>query len=142
MSEDLGDCGGPRGWRWYHVERCSQCQAVAQRSRGAALDRGCVRLGWLVLNGRCSSDPLGRITCRHGPHQSVLDLAIMPRVARADVCVVRVCETDCDHRALVATVEVGSPRVVSEEPMEGAQGVPAERLVCIKLTGAEVLIFR
>ena len=104
MSADLGDCGGLRGWCWYHVERCSQCQVVAQRLRGVALDCGCIRLGWLVLNGRCPSDPLGRITCHHGPHQLVLDLAIMPWVARVDVRVVRVRETDCDHRALVATV--------------------------------------
>ena len=142
MSEDLGDCGGPRGRRWYHVERCSQCRAVAQRSRGAALECGCVRLGWLVLNGRCPSDPLGRITCHHGPHQSVLDLAIVPRAARADVCVVWVHETDFDHRALVATVKVGSPGVLSEEPMEGAGGLPTERPVCIKHTSAEVSVFR
>ena len=102
------------------MERCFQCRAVAQRLRGVALEGGCVCLGWLVLNGRCPSDPLGRITCHHGPHQSVLDLAIVPRAARVDVRVVRVRETDCDHRALVATVEVGSPSVVSEEPMEGA----------------------
>ena len=142
LSADFGDCGGPRGRRWYHVERCSQCRAVAQRSRGAALDRGCVRLGWLVLNGRCPSDPLGCITCHHGPHRSVLDLAIVPRAARADVRVVRIRETDCDHRALVATLEVGSPSGVSEEPMEGTSGVPAERPVCIKLTGTEVSVFR
>ena len=141
LSADLGDCGGPRGRRWYHVERCSQCRAVAQRSRGAALERGCVRMGWLVLNGHCLSDPLGRITCHHGPRQSVLDLAIMPQAARADVCVVQVREMDCDHRALVATVEVGSPSVVSEEPMEGAKGVPAERPIRIKLTSAEVSVF-
>ena len=115
---------------------------MAQRSRGVALDRGCIRLGWLVLNGRCPSDPLGRITCRHGPHQSVLDLAIVPRAARADVRVVRVRERDCDHRALVATVEVGSPSVVSAEPLEGASGIPVERPVRIKLTGAEVSVFR
>ena len=142
LSEDLGDCGGPRGRRWYHMTRCSQCRAVAQRSRGAALERGCVRLGWLVLNGRCPSDPLGRITCHHGPHQSVLDLAIVPRVARADVRVVRVREDDVDHRALVATVSVGSPCVVSEEPLEGVGVLPAERPVRVKLTGAEVSVFR
>ena len=53
----------------------------------------------------------------------------MPQVARADVCVVWVREDDLDHRALVATVEVGSPGVVSEEPMEGAGGLPMERPV-------------
>ena len=95
-----------------------------------------------MLNGRCPSDPLGRITCHHGPHQSVLDLAIVPRAARADVRVVRVRETDCDHRALVATVEVGSRGVVLEEPMAGAEGLPAERPVRIKLTSAEVSVFR
>ena len=95
---------------------------VAQRSRGAALERGCVRLGWLVLNGRCCSDPLGCITCHHGPHQSVLDLAIVPRAAKADVRVVRVRETDCDHQALVATVEVSSRGLASVAPLEGAEG--------------------
>ena len=99
------------------MERCSQCWAVAQRSRGAPLEHGCVHLGWLVLNGRCPSDPLGRITCHHGLHQLVLDLAIVPRAFRADVRGVRVRKTDFDHRALVATVEVGSTGVVSEEPM-------------------------
>ena len=142
MSADLGDYGRPRGQRWYHVGWCSQCRAVAQRSRGAALERGCVRLGWLVLNGRCPFDPLGRITCHHSPHQLVLDLAIMPWAARADVRVVRVCETNCYHRALVATVEVGSQGVVSEEPIEGAEGLPAAHPVHIKLTSAEVLVFR
>ena len=58
----------------------------------------------------------------------------MVRAARADVRVVWVRKTDFDHRALVATVEVGSPGVVSEEPMEGAGGLPMERPVCIKLT--------
>ena len=142
MSADLGDCGGSRGQRWYLMERCSQCRAVAQRSRGAALECGCVRLGWLVLHGRCPSDPLGRITCHHGPHQSVLDLAIVLRAARVDVHVVRVRETDFDHRALVATVEVGSQGVVSEAPLEGTGGLPAERPVRIKLTSAEVSVFR
>ena len=141
MSEDLGDCGGPRGQHWYHVERCSQCQVVVQQSRGAALERGCVRLGWLVLNGCCPSDPLGHITCHHGPHQSVLDLAIMPPVARADVRVVWVREDDLEHRALVATVEVGSPGVVSEELVAGAGGLPMERPIRIKLTSTEVLVF-
>ena len=66
----------------------------------------------------------------------------MPRAARADVCVVRVREDDLDHRALVATVAVGSPGVVSEEPMEGVGGLPTEHPIRIKLTSAEVLVFR
>ena len=68
----------------------------------------------------------------------VLDLAIVPRAARADVHVVWVREDGLDHRALVATVEVGSPGVVSEELVEGAGGVPMERPVRIKLTSTEV----
>ena len=64
------------------------------------------------------------------------------RVARVDVCVVLVHEDDSDHRALVATVAVGSPGVVSEEPMEGAGGLLTERPIRIKLTSTEVSVFR
>ena len=42
----------------------------------------------------------------------------------------------------MATVEMGSPGVVSEEPVAGAGGLPMERPVRIKLTSAEVLVFR
>ena len=66
---------------------------------------------------------------------------IVPRAARADVHVVWVREDDLDHRVLVATVEVGSPGVVSEELMEGTGGLPTERPVRIKLTSAEVSVF-
>ena len=134
--------------RWAAGSALVPCDAVFSVSGGSTtisrggIRAGCVRLGWLVLNGRCPSDPLGRITCHHGPHQSVLDLAIVPRVARADVRVVWVREDDVDHRALVATVSVGSPCVVSEEPLEGVGVLPAERPVRVKLTGAEVSVFR
>ena len=40
-----------------------------------ALNRSCVKHGWLVLNGRCMSDTQGRATFLAGTHKSVVDLA-------------------------------------------------------------------
>ena len=50
-----------------------------------ALNRACVKHGWLVLNGRCRSDTQGRATFLAGTRKSVVDLAIVPRDALADM---------------------------------------------------------
>ena len=50
-----------------------------------ALNRACVKHGWLVLNGHCRSDTQGRATFLAGTRKSVMDLAIVPRDALADM---------------------------------------------------------
>ena len=50
-----------------------------------ALNRACIKHGWLVLNGRCRSDTQGRATFLAGTRKSVVDLAIVPRDALADM---------------------------------------------------------
>ena len=50
-----------------------------------ALNRVCVKHGWLLLNGRCRSDTQGHATFLAGTRKSVVDLAIVPRDMLADM---------------------------------------------------------
>ena len=49
------------------------------------LNRACINYGWLVLNGRCRLDTQGLATFLAGTRKSVVDLAIVPRDALADM---------------------------------------------------------
>ena len=85
-------------------------------ARGAALDWACTRHSWVVLNGRCRSDPAGSFTNYHLSRRTVLDLAIVPRVARADLRVVPVVSALWGHRGLLVHLHVLSDSVVEASP--------------------------
>ena len=70
-------------------------------ARGNSLHRWCVRMGWLVLNGRCRSDGSGSATHYHGSRRSVIDLSLAPRSACADMRVLPVRGGTAGHHALV-----------------------------------------
>ena len=56
-------------------------------------------LGWVVLNGRCVSDLLGRITCVCGHFMSVIDLVIVLHAAHTDLAMLPVRADGCNHQA-------------------------------------------
>ena len=104
-------------------------------ARGAALDRACTRHSWVVLNGRCRSDPAGSFTNYHLSRRTVLDLAIVPRVARADLRVVSVLLVPWGHRGLLVHLHIFLDSV--------AAALPAVTFcpVHVKLTPAQSLAF-
>lgn len=87
------DRAGPREGGAYHSLRYSECAGAArsaQATRGESFHRHCRRFGWLLLNGRCPSDLGGRATFATGTARTVIDLAVVPREATADLRVLEV----------------------------------------------------
>ena len=89
--------GGEHGARVYSVARCSQSTVRVENDqvpRGSAINRACRDHGLLLLNGRAASDRHGAFTHRklHGENdtRSVIDLALVPREATADLKLVTV----------------------------------------------------
>lgn len=89
-----------------------------------------MRSSWLVLNGRCPSDSLGAFTNVHLGRRTVLDLAVVPRVARADLQVVPVSHALSGHRGLLVSVFAPRAGVAGVAP----SGEGMERPARVKLT--------
>ena len=106
-----GDCSSSP---LYTVLRCSQNTVRVHKPeavRGAAVHRTCRDYGLLLLNGRARSDRFGAYTYRaargQGDVRSVLDLAIVPREAVADLRVATVQQAGQSrtyHRCLLITL--------------------------------------
>ena len=89
-----------------------------------------MRSSWLVLNGRCPSDSLGAFTNVHLGRRAVLDLAVVPRVARADLQVVPVLHALSGHHGLLVSVFPPQAGVAGVAP----SGEGMERPAWVKLT--------
>lgn len=96
------------------------------------MDRACVRHSWLALNGRSRSDSHGAYTCVHKDRRTVIDLALVPRVARADLRVVPISRADWGHRALLVSVWADSP----VSPVSAGRTDVVERPVGVKLSAS------
>ena len=98
----------------YMVQRHSQSTVQvtnAHISRGTAVNRACKTHGLLMLNGRAQSSRHGAFTHRDfpptGDSRSVLDLAIVPREATADLRMVTVQQggqARAYHQMLLTTI--------------------------------------
>ena len=89
-----------------------------------------MRSSWLVLNGRRSLDSLGAFANVQFGRHTVLDLAVVPRVARADLQVVPVLHASSGHRGLL--VSVFAPRAGIAGAAPSGEGM--ERPAWVKLT--------
>ena len=89
-----------------------------------------MRNSWLVLNGRCPSDSQGAFTNAHLGRRTVIDLAVVPHMARADLQVVSVLHTLLGHRGLL--VSVFAPQAGVAVVVPTGEGV--ERPAWVKLT--------
>ena len=78
--------------------------AKPDNHRGRALDRACTRHAYVALNGRCQGDPHGSATYTHGNTRSVLDFALVPHGACADMIVHQLCTRKSDHHALLGSL--------------------------------------
>ena len=89
-----------------------------------------MRSSWLVLNGRCPSNSLGAFTNVQFGRRTVLDLAVVPWVARADLQVVPVLHASSGHRGLLVSVFAPRADVAGAAP----SGEGMERPARVKLT--------
>ncbi len=109
-DDDDDDDASLGGWMCHARQSRDTCLATY---RGDALQRACLTHEFLALNGRCPSDLRGEATFVRGHARTVIDYALVPRGARADMRVQQPRrDSDRDHRALLVSITptlVGHP---------------------------------